>query len=243
MSVRKNTVRKAFVDSLPVLMGYSAMGFAAGVLLAAHSGISVPAAWSALFGAVCVSGALQFMITGWLREMTPLLDVALITFCLNLRYSMYGISMLERFAGTGFWRKGYLIWAMTDETYALEVENEQKDRKNDIFYCICLAAMNHCYWIAGVTAGAVAGSALPFPTEGIDFAMTALFLVILTDQCREKKNRFPAVAGGVASIAAWLLLGRGMMLIPAMVSIVLIFICSRKYLEKNHAVAETEEQK
>ena len=175
------------------------MGFAAGVLLAVNSGIDFAAAWSALFGAVCVSGALQFMITGWMKDCTPLLEVAVITCCLNLRYSMYGISMLERFRSIGFLRKGYLVWAMTDETYALEVENQNQDTQKDIFYCIALAAMNHIYWIFGVTAGAVAGAALPFPAEGIDFAMTALFLVILTDQCREKKNRLPAIIGGAAS--------------------------------------------
>ena len=221
--------KKAFIDSLPVLMGYSAMGFAAGVLLAVHAGISYPAIWSAVFGTVCVSGALQFMITGWLKELTPLLDVALITLCLNLRYSMYGLSMLERFHGIGFARKSYLIWAMTDETYALEVENKHLDHKSDIFYCICLAALNHFYWIAGVTTGALAGSMLPFPAEGIDFAMTALFLVILTDQCRGKKNHFPALTGGIASVAAWLLLGRKLMLIPAMAAMIVIFIFSRKF--------------
>lgn len=216
-------------------MGYSTMGFAAGVLLAVHAGIDFPAVWSAVFGAVCVSGALQFMITDWMREMTALVDVALITLCLNLRYSMYGVSMLERFRGIGFLCKGYLIWAMTDETYALEVENKSSDTGKDIFYCLSLASLNHIYWIAGVTAGALAGSKLPFPTEGIDFAMTALFLVILTDQCREKKNRLPAITGGASSVAAWLLLGRQMMLIPAIAVMITVFVLCRNRMEKDIA--------
>ena len=242
MSIRENTpenppfsrrllLKQAFIDSLPVLMGYSTMGFAAGVLLAADSGLAHPLPWSAAFGAVCISGALQFMITDWLREAAPLAEVALITLCLNFRYSMYGVSMLERFRGIGPLRKAYLIWAMTDETYALETANPKPGRAADIFYCIALAVCNHLYWIFGVSAGALAGSALPFPSRGIDFAMTALFLVILTDQCRERPNRRPAAIGLLSSLAAWLMFGTRAMLIPSMALMTVVFLLCRKKLD------------
>ncbi len=225
---RRRLLKQAFIDSLPVLMGYSTMGFAAGVLLAADSGLAHPLPWSAAFGAVCISGALQFMITDWLREAAPLAEVALITLCLNLRYSMYGVSMLDRFRGIGPVRKAYLIWAMTDETYALETANPNPDRAADVFYCLALAGCDHLYWVFGVSAGALAGSALPFSSRGIDFAMTALFLVILTDQCRDAKNRLPAVIGFLSSIAAWLIFGVGAMLIPSMILMTAVFLLRRK---------------
>ena len=122
-------VKRAFIDSLPVLMGYSAMGFAAGVLLSAHSGIDFAGIWAFLTSATSISGALQFMLVDWIAKRTPLLDVALLTFCLNIRYAMYGFSLIDRFRGIGFWKKFYLIWSLTDETYALETECKIPEKK------------------------------------------------------------------------------------------------------------------
>ena len=221
-------VKRAFIDSLPVLMGYSAMGFAAGVLLSAHSGIDFAGIWAFLTSATSISGALQFMLVDWIAKRTPLLDVALLTFCLNIRYAMYGFSLIDRFRGIGFWKKFYLIWSLTDETYALETECKIPEKKKNIRYCLLLAFFDHAYWICGVTAGALAGRALPFSNQGIDFAMTALFLVILTDQVREKENRKPAITGGLTAIVALLFLGPGKMLIPAIILIVTIFLVFRK---------------
>ncbi len=225
-------IRKAFLDSLPVLMGYLAMGFAAGVLLAVHGGIRLPAVWGGLTSAVCVSGALQFMLVDWVRSGTPLRDVALLTFCLNIRYAMYGLSLLERFRSLPLWKKLYLIWGLTDETYALEADCRIPDQKDQISYCLLLTALNHFYWISGVVAGCLAGEALPFPSKGIDFAMTALFIVILTDQCREKTNRVPALIGGGASLIALFVCGAGKMLIPAMIVFITLFLLLRPVLDK-----------
>ena len=99
-------------------------------------------------------------------------------------------------------------------------------------YCLTLAALNHFYWILGVVSGALAGAALPFPSKGIDFAMTALFLVILTDQCRERKNRVYAAVGLLTSVACALAFGAGRMLIPSMILMLSVLIVFRKSLEK-----------
>ena len=224
-------VKRAFIDSLPVLMGYSAMGFAAGVLLSAHSGIDFSGIWAFLTSATSISGALQFMLVDWIARRTPLLDVALLTFCLNIRYAMYGFSLIDRFRGIGFWKKFYLIWSLTDETYALETECKIPEKKKNIRYCLLLAFFDHAYWICGVTAGALAGRALPFSNQGIDFAMTALFLVILTDQCREKSNRFPAIIGGSAAVLCLLIFGAEKMLIPSMILMITVFLVCRKKLD------------
>ena len=229
---RKPTLKQAFVSSLPVLMGYTTMGFAAGVLLAAESGVRLPALWAFLTSATSISGALQFMLVDWIRTARPMLDVALLTVCLNIRYSMYGLSLIERFRGLPLAKKLYLIWSLTDETYALEVENKVPPGGDSILYCLTLAALNHFYWILGVVSGALAGAALPFPNKGIDFAMTALFLVILTDQCRERKNRVYAAVGLAASILCALIFGPGKMLIPSIVLMLSALVVFRRPLEK-----------
>lgn len=231
--IRRHLFRKALVSSLPVLMGYGAMGFAAGVVFASHGKMAFPGFWGALTSGVCISGALQFMMADWASTQLPVREVLMLTFFLNARYAMYGLSLLEQFRGIALWKKLYLIWSLTDETYALEVECKLPPGKKNTFYCLCLAALDHFYWIAGVTAGALAGSALPFPDKGIDFAMTALFLVILTDQCREKANRIPAGVGLAVSLFAFFLFGCGKMLIPSMILMTVIFLVFKKPILKS----------
>ncbi len=240
----KKIFRKAFNASLPVLAGYLTMGFAAGVLLSVNGGISFTPFWGALTSAVFVSGPLQFLIVDWLVEGTSLFNAALLAFCLNVRYSTYGISLLERFNGIGFWKKFYLIWGITDETYAIETSCEYKPGRASTFFCLFLTGLDHLYWITGVTAGTIAGmlfKSFNLPSNGIDFAMTALFLVIITDQLREKANRFPALIGLSASLITIAVLclikgpltsaGLRDMFIPSMVLILVSFLVFRKRLD------------
>ena len=229
---KKKIFSRAFSASLPVLMGYSTMGMAAGILLSGTVQRPDIVLWAFLSSLTSISGALQFAIVDWINNSTALLDVALLTLFLNIRYAMYGLSLLEKFSGISFWKKCYLIWSLTDETYALETESKIPDRKSDIRYCMTVAALDHFYWVAGVTFGAVAGKFLPFSTRGIDFAMTALFLVVLTDQCKEKRNMIPAAIGTSSAIAGRILFSTSNMLIPAMILMTAIFMIFRKKLEK-----------
>ena len=233
----RKVLKSAWLSSLPVLMGYLTMGFAAGVLFAGR--IKVPAVgfWAFLTSATSISGALQFLMSEWTQTGTPLLDVALLTFCLNLRYAMYGFSLLERFRGLPLLQKLYLIWTLTDETYALEVENRTPQGENPVAYCLAVAAFDHLYWIIGVTAGALTGSGISFDNRGIDFAMTALFLVILTDQCREKRNRIPALVGVLATAGCRIFFPPENLLIPSMAAMLLTLLLLRKHLSRKEADA------
>lgn len=230
--------RRALSDSIPVMTGYGTMGFASGVLLAVHGGIPFPAFWAAVSSATFISGPLQYLFVDWVRTSASVGGVLFVVLCVNLRYSLYGLSLLETFCGARFWTRMYLIAGITDETYALEVAcdlpPEEKRR-----YCLCLTALDHMYWVVGVTAGALAGSALALPSKGIDFAMTSLFLVILTEQCRERSNRLPAAIGAVSAIAVFVLLAaafgavraRADMLIPAMMLMVTVLLAARRRIE------------
>lgn len=227
--MQKKNWQSAFKDTLPVLMGYLAMGAAAGIVLAGTMP-QLPALplWGMVSSALSVSGALQFIMAGWLKESLPLTDVVLLTLFLNLRYAMYGFSLIERFEGIPKWKKWYLIWTLTDETYALQAGDKRKNKGESVDYCIKVAFLDHCYWISGVTLGALAGSALPFDCKGIDFAMTALFLVILTDQLREKSNRLPALTGFASAVLARIFFPVDKMLIPAMAVMTVVFLLGRK---------------
>ena len=230
--------RRAFSDSIPVMAGYGTMGFAAGVLLSVHGEVPVPALWAAVSSATFISGPLQYLFVDWVRTAASIGGVLFVVLCVNLRYALYGLSLLETFRGAGFWARLYLIAGITDETYALEtactLPPEKKRR-----YCLYLTALDHMYWIVGVTAGTLAGAALPIPSKGIDFAMTSLFLVILTEQCRERANRLPAAVGAIAALAVFAALApflgakaaRADMLIPTMMLMVTALIALRRRME------------
>lgn len=184
MTRKKYIFLKAFKASLPILMGYGTMGFAAGVVFAASSGAPMPAVLSGAVGACCVSGTLHFVIGDWMGKGASLASVALLTFAISFRYGLYGFSLIERWRGLALWRKLFLILGLADENYALEVACTMKNRDDYASYCTILTALDISYWFAGTTLGALAGSTLPIPHKGIEFVMAALFISIFTDQIK-----------------------------------------------------------
>ena len=179
---RNAMIRRAFVDSVPVLMGYTTMGFVAGVLLAAKGNVVLSPLWGFL------TSALWAQRTSWAA-------FALMTLAVNFRYAFYGFTMLSRWKGVPVLRKMYLILMLTDENYALEAACPIKDPEKNLYYCTVLSALNHSYWIVGVTVGAVVVAVLGHVvdperlrawTNGMEFSMAALFIVIFTDQIRRK---------------------------------------------------------
>jgi 4-azaleucine resistance transporter AzlC len=174
-------------------MGYSTMGFAAGVLLAVRGEVPFSPLWGMLTAATFVSGTLSFAIVPLIAGAAPLSSVALLALAVNFRYAFYGFSMLGRWKNVPLVKKLYLIHMLTDENYALETSCAEADPKRYESYCLRLSAFNQSYWIAGCTAGCVVVYALERTLSpemikdasgGIEFAMVALFLVILTDQIR-----------------------------------------------------------
>ena len=235
--MKKKNWQSAFKDTLPVLMGYLAMGAAAGIVLAGTlPNLPAMPLWGTVSSTLSISGALQFIMVDWLKESIPLTDVVLLTLFLNLRYAMYGFSLIERFEGIPRWKKWYLIWTLTDETYALQCADKRQAKQDSVDYCMKVAFLDHCYWVSGVSLGALVGSTLPFNCQGIDFAMTALFLVILTDQLREKSNHLPALTGFAAAILARCFFPVDKMLIPAMIVMTAVFLIFRKKFQAEQEV-------
>ena len=191
---RRAVVRRAFLDSLPVLMGYVSMGFVAGMLLAAKAGVSHATLWGFL-SAFCVSGTYSFAIVQPVAERVSVWSVALMVLGINFRYAFYGFTMLSRWKDVPFFRKAYLILMLTDENYALEAACQIRDPRRNLLYCTVLSALNHSYWVVGVTVGAIVVVVLGHVvdpdrlrgwTNGMEFSMAALFLVIFTDQIRSR---------------------------------------------------------
>lgn len=224
----RRILRPAFLATLPVMAGYLILGFGFGIIMNANGySISLAAAMSVLIYA----GSMQYVAIGLMTGGASLITTALTTLMVNIRHLFYGISMLDKYRNAGK-PKPYLIFALTDETYSLvctdlpEIAPELKTR-----YRLLVSGMNHLYWIIGSVGGAVAGTLIQFNSQGIDFALTALFLTVFTEQWLSSKKHGPALSGVAASVVSLLLFGKDNFLIPAMM-IIALALCL--YKEEPH---------
>jgi len=215
----KNDVKKALKDTLPVLSGYMVLGMGFGVLMQTNGyGFWLVFAMSALIYA----GSMQYLAVDLMCGGASLISAALATLMVNARHLFYGISMVDKYKGTGK-RKPYLIFALTDETYSLVCSgNEDKSDKERHRYYFLVSLFNQIYWVSGSVIGVLLGEIIPFSTEGIDFALTALFVTVFVDQWKGTKNHIPATVGVCASVFSLLVFGAKDFLIPAMLIITLL---------------------
>lgn len=215
---RDSLLKTAFVDSLPVLTGYVVLGIGFGIILQTKGYSPL---W-ALAMSICIyAGSMQFVAVSLLSGGASLLTAAVTTVMVNIRHLFYGISMVEAYKGAGR-KKPYLIFALTDETYSLVCHKEFDDPARRHRYCFLVSLFNQCYWVTGSVIGAALGSVLPFNSEGIDFALTALFVTVFVEQWLSTKDHFAAITGVGASAVCLLLFGSEIFLIPSMVVITLI---------------------
>lgn len=225
----KKTIRVALFDTLPVMTGYLVLGFGFGIIIKVN-GLSFLHAL--VMSSFIYAGSMQYVAIGLFSGGATLLTVALTTFMVNARHLFYGISMIDRYKNTGG-RKPYLIFALTDETYSLVCSDnyniDEKDRGN---YYFLVSLLNHIYWIFGSALGALVGSVAKFNSEGIDFALTALFVTVFLEQWCTAKKHFPAIIGVCVSVFCLIFFGREHFLIPAMLLIALL-LCLYKEVPEN----------
>lgn len=220
--MKTKIVKKAVKATLPVMAGYLVLGAGFGIVMKANGyGIW----WTVSMSLFIYAGSMQYIGVGLLTSGASLLSVALTTLMVNARHLFYGLSMVEKYKDTGA-KKPYLIFSLTDETYSIVCSSE----KDSNFYFL-VSLLDHSYWVLGTAVGSLLGSVLRFNTEGIDFALTALFLTVFTDQWLHGKKHFPAVCGVVVSVACLLLFGPERFLIPAMLLIAAALV-SKGYLKK-----------
>lgn len=221
------TIRDSFKSSLPVMAGYLVLGAGFGMMMKAAG---YGAFWAFAMSLLVYAGSMQYAAVGLLGGGVSLVSLALTTLMVNARHLFYGISMLEPYRKAGA-AKPYLIFALTDETYSLVCSGKRSIRE-----CLLISLFDQIYWVAGSTAGALLGGVVPFSTEGVDFALTALFLTVFTQQWLESKTHFPALCGVGVSVVSLAVFGPDRFLIPAMSGITaLLLAAGLKEKEGNHA--------
>lgn len=213
--MKSKVVKKAFVATIPVMAGYVVLGIGFGVLLSSKGyGIL----WSLAMSGLIYAGSMQFVAVDFLSGAASLIAVALTTLMVNARHLFYGISMIDKYKDTGA-AKPYLIFALTDETYSLVCTDYDGDEKTRTRYYLLVSLFDQFYWVLGSVLGSLIGSLITFDVSGIDFALTALFLTVFTEQWLTMKDHVPAIIGVVASVLCRLIFGAGNFLIPAMLVI------------------------
>lgn len=239
--IDRKALAAAFPATIPVLMGYLAIGVAFGLML---QEIGYNFIWAFFMSLTIYAGSGQYLGVTLLSTCAGLGTVALMTLLINFRHLVYGLSMLEKFRGMGA-RKFYMMFSLTDETYALLSGVQAPVGVDPKRFYFCVALLDHSYWILGSVIGAVAGALLPLDITGIDFAMTALFIVIAVEQWQTYRQHLPALLGAGATLLFLVGLGQffgqQQMLLVSLGVIVLALLLLRERLENAGEPEEKEE--
>ncbi len=202
----------AFPRTIPVMVGYLALGTAYGILMKVNG---FGFWWAAAMSVFVFAGSLQYVGITFLASVVHPLYAFLMTLMINARHLFYGISVLSRYRDMGA-VKPYLIFGLTDETFSVvcgEEPPENVDRRTAYFW---VTFLDQLYWIAGSLLGVLLGGLIPFDTTGMDFALTALFVVIFVEQWESQRDHRPALIGVAASVICLEIFGADSFIIPAM---------------------------
>lgn len=227
MAGYKQAFRKAFPYTIPVLTGYLFIGIAFGVMFA-EKGYSF--LWAMLMSLMVYAGSGQYLAVNFFVPGVSFLNVIAMTLMVNIRHIFYGISLLDRFHQMGK-KRWYMIFGLTDETYSLLCTTKVPKGVEEEKFLFAISLMNQSYWIIGSAIGGIAGALIPFNSEGIEFAMTALFVVIFVEQWMEEKNRIPELLGVAAAFVCLQIFGVDGFVLPSMILITLVLLLGRKKLE------------
>jgi len=219
----ETALRHAFPVTLPVLFGYLAIGIPFGIMVVKAG---YPWFLSPIMGIFMYAGAGQYIAIGLFAAGVPLSGLLVTTLMVNIRHIVYGLSLTEKFKNTGK-LKPYLIFSLTDETYALLTGVNVPENVPPGYFYTAVAGLNQLYWVTGSCIGALAGKYIPYSFAGIDFALTALFAVLLVNQLRTTTNALPAVIGTVCAILSLLIVGKPNMLLVALAAGLAVLILLR----------------
>ena len=225
--MRRETVKQAFLSSIPVMAGYVVLGTGFGILLR-NAGYGV--GWAFAMSLLIYAGSLQYVGVSLIAGGASLLTALLTSFMVNARHLFYSISMIGKYKDAGPY-KPYMIFALTDETYSILCDGKAPEGTDEHQYRFLLSLFNQCYWITGSVLGSLLGSVLPFSTAGIEFSMTALFIASFVEQWLTHRQHAPAVTGLCCSLLCLLVFGPERFLIPAMLLITLILSLLRGRLD------------
>jgi len=223
------TLKFAFQKSVPVLFGYLFLGSAFGIMLQ-QAGYNF--VWAFFISLFVYAGSGQFLLVGLLTGGASLYATAFMTLLINSRHIFYGLTFLEKFKKMKKMYP-YMIFSLTDETYSVLCSCKAVGGVNENNAMFGVALFDHCYWIVGSVLGALLGQFLPFDFAGIEFSMTALFVVIFVEQWRSYKSHIPAVVGLISATVFLIVLGEANFILPSLiVSVSVLMLCKNRVMQE-----------
>lgn len=224
----------AFPHTIPIFAGFCFLGMTYGIYMK----VSGFAFWyPMLMSLVIYDGSLEFVAVSMLLAPYAPMQAFLMTLMIQARHLFYGIALLDKFRGMG-WKKPYLIFGMCDETFSINCTAEIPEDVDRGWFYFFVTLLNQIYWVLGATAGGLVGGLIRFNTEGLDFVMTAMFVVIFLEQWRKEKRHDSAAVGMAASVVCLAIFGADNFLIPTMVCILAVLTALRRPLEQKEADAQ-----
>ncbi len=222
----KKAFLAAFPNTIPILTGFLVLGMAYGVLMQTKG---YPFYWSLFMSAICFCGSMQFVAITLLTTVFSPVQAFLLSLMVNARHLFYGISMLEKYKGMGK-IKNFLIFTLCDETFSVASSIEPPEGVNRKYFYFFISILNYLYWAISCMLGGLLGEAIKINTTGLDFVLTALFVVLLLEQWKKKENRIACLIGLGATLLSLLIFGSANVVIPAMVVIMVVLLTRRKKL-------------
>ncbi len=225
--MRRKALKAAFPCTIPIFTGFWFLGLAYGIYMKV-SGFSF--VYPMLMSLLIFGGSLEFITVEMLLSPFAPLQVFIMALLIQARHLFYGISMLEKFKGTG-WKKFFLIFGMCDETFSVNYTAEIPEDVDKGWFMLWVTFLNQFYWVSAATTGGLIGSLLKFDTTVISFVMTAMFVVIFLEQWLKEKNHVSSLMGIAVSVLCLICFGADSFMLPTMAAIVLLLTLSRKKLE------------
>ena len=223
-------LKYALVKTIPIMFSYLFLSMAFGIMMNQDG---FPFYWAYLVSLTVYTGAFQFVIVSFLSAGAGIATIAFTALAMNCRHMFYGVTFLKEFKSMGK-RYPYMIFSLTDETYALYCSLEYPEALNRHQVMFDIAWLSRAYWLIGTLVGALLGQIIPFDFEGVDFCMTALFVTILIDQWKKSENHAPAVIGGVSAVVFLLIFGASRFMLPSLMvttALLLIFTPGERIAE------------
>ena len=225
MGEYKKAMRRAFPYTVPVLAGYLFIGAAYNVL------------WAVLMSVVVYAGSGQYLATNFFVPGISILQAVFLTLMVNIRHVFYGLSLVDRYNRFGR-KRWYLIFGMTDETYSLICTTGVPDDVDEEKFLLSITLLNQLYWIVGTAIGSLTATVIAFDSTGIEFAMTALFIVMFMELWYRRSNRPAELVGMLSAVLCLALFGASNFVLPTMVLMVAVILLGRKKLDRTEADAD-----
>lgn len=222
--MRRKAFKAALPRTLPILVGFVFLGMSYGLLMRSKGFSFIYPMFMSMF---IFAGSMEFVTANLLLADFNPIYAFLLALMVNARHLFYGISMLEKFDGTG-WKKPYLIFGMCDETFSINCTADLPPDVDKGWFMFFVTLLNQIYWVVSSTVGSLLGYVIHFNTKGIEFVMTALFVVMFLGQWDKKENRVPALVGLIGTAVCLPIFGSKYFIVPAMVLIVAAFAVGKK---------------